>query len=50
MDRNSKLKNIFDAQLPLTVREYCRQGIKHLSGVRNCYERGILEVLAKNKS
>jgi predicted ATPase len=50
MDRNPKLKNIFDAQLPLTVREYCRQGMEHLSGVRNCYERGILEVLAKNKS
>lgn len=49
MDRNSKLKSIFNAQLPLTVSEYCKQGIEHLSGVRNCYERGILEVLAKNK-
>lgn len=49
MDRNSRLKNIFAAQLPLNVSEYCSQGIEHLSGVRNCYERGILEVLSKNK-
>lgn len=49
MDRNSRLKSIFEAYLPLAVREYCNQGIEHLNGVRNCYERGILEVLAKNK-
>ncbi len=49
MDRNPKLKGIFEVHLPLKVSEYCSQGINHLSGVRNCYERGILEVLAKNK-
>ncbi len=49
LDRNSRLKDIFESHLPLTVSEYCNVGIKHLSGVRNCYERGILEVLSKNK-
>lgn len=49
MDRNSRLKSIFGAQLPLSVSEYCRLGMEHLSGVKNCYERGILEVLSKNK-
>jgi DNA-binding SARP family transcriptional activator/tetratricopeptide (TPR) repeat protein len=49
VDRNSRLKGVFEAHLPLKVSEYCIQGIIHLSGVRNCYERGILEVLAKNK-
>ncbi|MHB1393768.1 MAG: AAA family ATPase [Clostridia bacterium] len=49
MDSNSRLKGIFEAHLSLAVSEYCSQGINHLSGVRNCYERGILEVLAKNR-
>jgi hypothetical protein len=47
---NQKLRKVFEAHLPLTVGEYCALGIEQLSGVRNCYERGILEVLAKNKS
>ncbi len=50
MDRNARLKSLFEDHLPLAAGEYCRQGIEYLSGVRNCYERGILEVLAKNKS
>jgi hypothetical protein len=49
MDRNSRLKSVFGAMLPLSVSEYCRQGIEYLSGVKNCYERGILEVLSKNR-
>lgn len=48
MNRNSRLKDLFEEHLPLTVRDYCNEGIEHLKGVRNCYERGILEVLAKN--
>ncbi|HWR62660.1 MAG TPA: AAA family ATPase [Clostridia bacterium] len=48
-ERSSKLKSIFGARLTLSVGEYCLQGIEYLSGVRNCYERGILEVLAKNR-
>lgn len=49
LDGNPKLKGVFGSHLPLAVSEYCAQGIEQLSGVRNCYERGILEVLAKNK-
>ena len=49
MDRNSRLKGIFGVQLPLSVKDYCNEGIRYLGGVRNCYERGILEVLGKNK-
>lgn len=49
MDRNQRLKNIFEDYLPLTAAEYCEEGIQHLSGVRNCYEREILEVLARHK-
>lgn len=49
MDRNPRLKGIFLVKLPLPVSEYCSQGIVYLSGVRNCYEHEILEVLARNK-
>ncbi|KUO76768.1 MAG: hypothetical protein APF77_12810 [Clostridia bacterium BRH_c25] len=49
LNRNSRLKGIFEVHLPLTVSQYCIEGIKHLGGVRNCYERGILEVLARNR-
>ncbi len=48
-ERNHRLKSIFGNNLSLSVSEYCVQGLQHLSGVRNCYERGILQVLAKNK-
>lgn len=48
MDRNPRLKSIFETYLPLTAGEYCKEGMQHLSGVRNCYERGILEVLSRH--
>ncbi len=48
LEGNAKLKRVFGANLPLSVKDYCNEGITYLSGVRNCYERGILEVLAKN--
>lgn len=50
MNMNPKLRGVFQGELPLSVGDYCSSGIAYLSGVRNCYERGILEVLAKNKS
>jgi len=48
-ERNSRLKSVFGARLNLSVGEYCLQGIEYLNGVRNCYERGILEVLARSR-
>lgn len=50
LNRNPRLKSVFDEKLALTAGEYCRQGMEYLSGVRNCYERGILEVLSRNRS
>lgn len=49
MKKNPKLKEVFAAKLSLPVSEYCSQGMVYLSGVKNCYELGILEVLARNK-
>jgi len=48
-ERNPRLKSIFGAKLSLSAGEYCTQGLQYLSGVKNCYERGILQVLVKNK-
>jgi hypothetical protein len=49
MNMKPKLRSVFQRELTLSVGEYCSRGIAYLSGVRNCYERGILEVLSKIK-
>lgn len=51
MESDQESKNTFSEYLDMKPENYCCEGLKHFSGIRNCYEREFLkQIIARRKA